>query len=103
MMTVLFRWRVTWRARSTRNNGQACSTTKGYHMVANQVSAELAAADVEAIAASIAAIKAKLPFLIDLSPAERKTLPKMGDKSQAFVRAALEEVFTEKNGKAYVQ
>ena len=32
----------------------------------------------------------KLPFLVDLSAEERKALPKMGDKSRAFVSKALE-------------
>ncbi|HEY9627485.1 MAG TPA: hypothetical protein V6C84_09300 [Coleofasciculaceae cyanobacterium] len=40
--------------------------------------------------AAITTIKAKLPFLIDLSAEERKALPKMGDKSRAFVSRALE-------------
>lgn len=35
-------------------------------------------------------IKQKLPFLIDLIAEERKSLPKMGDKSRAFVSKALE-------------
>lgn len=39
--------------------------------------------------AAIATLKEKLPFLIDLT-AQRKSLPKMGDKSRAFVSKALE-------------
>lgn len=39
---------------------------------------------------AIATIKEKLPFLVDLSADDRKTLPKMGDKSRAFVSKALE-------------
>jgi hypothetical protein len=40
--------------------------------------------------AAIATIKTKLPFLIDLTADERKALPKMGDKSRAFVSKAME-------------
>jgi hypothetical protein len=39
---------------------------------------------------AVVTIKEKLPFLIDLSPEERKALPKLGDKSRAFVSKALE-------------
>jgi len=39
---------------------------------------------------AIATIKQKLPFLTDLSLEERRTLPKMGDKSRAFVNKAVE-------------
>ncbi|MCX6366808.1 MAG: hypothetical protein NTX57_08870, partial [Armatimonadetes bacterium] len=37
------------------------------------------------VLAAIETIKTKLPFLIDLTPKERQELPKMGDKTQAFV------------------
>ncbi len=39
---------------------------------------------------AVSTIKSKLPFLVDLTAEERKALPKMGDKSQAFVTKALE-------------
>lgn len=39
---------------------------------------------------AIATIKEKLPFLVDLTPEERRTMLKMGDKSRAFVSKALE-------------
>ncbi|MGA7936587.1 MAG: hypothetical protein WCA35_23735 [Kovacikia sp.] len=39
---------------------------------------------------AVGTIKAKLSFLVDLSAEERKALPKMGDKSRAFVSKALE-------------
>jgi len=35
-------------------------------------------------------ILTKLPFLVDLTPDERRELPKMGDKSVAFVRKSVE-------------
>ncbi|MEH1924200.1 hypothetical protein [Nostoc sp.] len=38
----------------------------------------------------ITTIREKLPFLIDLTTEERKALPKLGDKSRAFVSKALE-------------
>lgn len=50
----------------------------------NRVSAALTAQDVTDILASVAAISAKLPFLINLSPQERRELPRMGDKSIGF-------------------
>jgi hypothetical protein len=59
-------------------------------MVTNQISATLTQADRDAALAAIATLKEKLPFLIDLTPEERKALPKMGDKSRAFVSKALE-------------
>lgn len=54
------------------------------------ISASLSAADRFAVMDAVATIKEKLPFLVDLSTADRKTLPKMGDKSRAFVSKALE-------------
>lgn len=42
-----------------------------------------------AVLAALEIVKTKLPFLVDLSPDERRSLPKMGDKSVAFVQAAL--------------
>ncbi|HTP09724.1 MAG TPA: hypothetical protein VMP08_15820 [Anaerolineae bacterium] len=59
-------------------------------MTVNRVSAKLLPADKEAVLAAIKTIKDKLPFLIDLSPEERHALPKMGDKSNAFVGKAAE-------------
>lgn len=59
-------------------------------MPTNRVSAKLSQGDRDTVIAAIATIKAKLPFLIDLSPEERRALPKLGDKSRAFVIKALE-------------
>lgn len=59
-------------------------------MPANQISAALTQADRDAVLAAIATMKQKLPFLMDLTTEERKALPKMGDKSRAFVSKALE-------------
>jgi hypothetical protein len=50
----------------------------------------LSQTDRDAVMAAIATIKTKLPFLIDLTADDRKALPKMGDKSRAFVSKALE-------------
>ena len=50
----------------------------------NRISAVLAPADKTAVLAAIATIKTKLPFLVNLSPDERKQLPKMGDKTLGF-------------------
>lgn len=58
-------------------------------MPENRVSAEISDADQQAVLAAIETIRQKLPFLIDLSPEQRRSLPKMGDKSRAFVGKAL--------------
>lgn len=59
-------------------------------MSESKVSARLSPADREAVMQAITTIKEKLPFLVDLSTEERKSLPKLGDKSRAFVSKALE-------------
>ncbi|MCG8366116.1 MAG: hypothetical protein MJA27_22625 [Pseudanabaenales cyanobacterium] len=59
-------------------------------MATNRISASLDQADQGAVMAAISTIKEKLPFLMDLTTEERKSLPKMGDKSRAFVSKALE-------------
>jgi hypothetical protein len=59
-------------------------------MSMSPISATLSQTDRDSLMAAITTIKAKLPFLIDLSAEERKALPKMGDKSRAFVSRALE-------------
>jgi hypothetical protein len=59
-------------------------------MSTSKVSARLAPADREAVMQAITTIKEKLPFLVDLTTEERKSLPKLGDKSRAFVSKALE-------------
>ncbi|MEH2268292.1 MAG: hypothetical protein V7K68_07645 [Nostoc sp.] len=59
-------------------------------MADTKVSAKLSSADREAVMQAITTIREKLPFLIDLTTEERKALPKLGDKSRAFVSKALE-------------
>ncbi|MEH2263190.1 hypothetical protein [Nostoc sp.] len=59
-------------------------------MSTTPISATFAQTEKEAVLQAIATIKEKLPFLVDLSADDRKTLPKMGDKSRAFVSIALE-------------
>ena len=54
-------------------------------MSTNRVSATLSTTDKEAVMAAIGVIREKLPFLIDLTTAERVALPKLGDKTQPFV------------------
>lgn len=55
----------------------------------NRISASLSQADRDAVMKAIATIREKLPFLVDLTTEERRSLPKMGDKSRAFVSKAL--------------
>ena len=56
----------------------------------NRISASLSQADQQAVIAAINTIREKLPFLVDLSPEERRSLLRMGDKSRGFVTQALE-------------
>lgn len=58
-------------------------------MPENRVTSILSSPDQQEVLEAINTIRAKLPFLIDLTPDERRTLPKMGDKSRAFVNQAL--------------
>ncbi|MEH2377565.1 MAG: hypothetical protein V7K27_01460 [Nostoc sp.] len=55
-----------------------------------RISATLTQTERDAVLEAISTIKEKLSFLVDLSSDDRKTLPKMGDKSRAFVSKALE-------------
>ncbi|MGF1496675.1 MAG: hypothetical protein ACFB8W_07600 [Elainellaceae cyanobacterium] len=59
-------------------------------MAMSPISATLSQADRDAVMEAVAVIREKLPFLVDLTAMERKSLPKMGDKSRAFVSKALE-------------
>jgi hypothetical protein len=52
------------------------------------ITATVAPADVTAIKAAITTIQQKLPFLISLTDAERKSLPKAGPNSLSFVEHA---------------
>jgi hypothetical protein len=55
----------------------------------NRISATLSPADQQAVRAAVNTIREKLSFLVDLTPEERRTLLKMGDKSRSFVTQAL--------------
>ena len=59
-------------------------------MPENRISAQLGEAERQAVFAAIQTIRQKLPFLIDLTPEERHTLPKIGEKSRGFVEQALQ-------------
>lgn len=50
----------------------------------NRISAAITDANKTAILQKINEIRALLPFLINLTPEERQTLPKLGDKTLAF-------------------
>jgi len=56
----------------------------------NRISATLADADRQAVMTAIDTIRQKLSFLTDLTTEERRALPKMGDRSRAFVSQALD-------------
>jgi hypothetical protein len=59
-------------------------------MADNRISASFSQSDRLAVMQAIATIREKLPFLVGLTIEERKSLPKLGDKSRAFVARALE-------------
>jgi hypothetical protein len=58
-------------------------------MIVNQ-SVTLSPADQEAVLNAIADIRQKLPFLTDLTAAERQSIARLGNKSHSFVRKALD-------------
>ena len=59
-------------------------------MKTTEINATLSAADQEAILAAVGAIREKLPFIIDLSAAERKAILKLGGKTHGFAKQAFE-------------
>jgi hypothetical protein len=59
-------------------------------MSTNLISASLSADDQADILAALATVREKLPFLLGLTPDQRRSLCRMGDKSRAFVDKALE-------------
>ena len=56
----------------------------------SNISQELTPAQYDAIVVKINELKVQLPFLINLTPEERQSLPKMGDSKQPFVTKALQ-------------
>lgn len=50
----------------------------------NRLSAALDAAAVETIGASLLTVREQLPFLISITPPERRDMPKLGEKSVGF-------------------
>ena len=54
------------------------------------ISATVSAADVDAIKSAVDTIKQKMPFLVNLTPDERKTILKTGANSLSFVQNALQ-------------
>lgn len=59
-------------------------------MSQDRVSGSLSADDRAAILEAIGAARARMPFLIDLTPDENRSLLRIGDKTEAFVRRALD-------------
>ena len=54
-------------------------------MINNLIKGELPADQQTALLQAIIDIQSKLPFLLDLTTADRRSLPKLGDKSRAFI------------------
>ncbi len=59
-------------------------------MITNRLTTTLSTEDQEAVMTAIKTIEQKLPFLISLTTAERAQLAKVGDKTEAFVRKAVD-------------
>lgn len=59
-------------------------------MPQNLISYQLTSADLAAVDGALKTLEDRLASLIDLTPAQRRTLVKMGDKSEAFARKAVE-------------
>ncbi|HEX8463514.1 MAG TPA: hypothetical protein VF627_02765 [Abditibacterium sp.] len=57
--------------------------------MSNTMNADLSPADMLVIRDALALARSKMPFLVALTPEERKEKVKMGDKSLAFVQDAL--------------
>jgi hypothetical protein len=58
-------------------------------MASNFISGALDPKSREKIMADLADIRANLPFMIEMSSKAKQTIPKMGDKTQVFVKKAL--------------
>lgn len=63
-------------------------------MPQNRISLKLAATDVADIEGAIGTMEQRLTGLIGLKPEERRELTKMGDRSEAFCRAAVTTMAT---------
>lgn len=50
----------------------------------NRLSAQLEAGAIDTILQALTAVRAQLPFLVTLTPQERKELPKLGEKTVGF-------------------
>ncbi|MDE2201245.1 MAG: hypothetical protein KGJ38_00830 [Burkholderiaceae bacterium] len=59
-------------------------------MPQNLISYQLTPADLAAVDGALKTLEDRLASLIDLTPAQRRTLVKMGNKSEAFARQAVE-------------
>lgn len=59
-------------------------------MPQNLISYQLTSADLAAVDGALKTLEDRLASLIDLTPVQRRTLVKMGDKSEAFARKAVE-------------
>jgi len=58
------------------------------------IDATLSATDLEDVMAALETVRQKLPFLVGLTPTERRQLAKIGRKSQTFVVKALDMAAT---------
>src|SRR5437763_15383596 len=61
------------------------------------VSATISTQDLQDINAAITTLKQRMPFLIDLTAQERQNMQKRGERSEAFVRKAVDIGFEHPN------
>ena len=66
-------------------------------MPQNLISYQLTSADLAAVDGALKTLEDRLASLIDLTPVQRRTLVKMGDKSEAFARKAVEVLHNNPN------
>ncbi len=59
-------------------------------MTIRPIDAILSEQDIEEVMAALDTVRQKLPFLVGLTPEDRRKLPKLGRKSQTFVMQALD-------------
>jgi hypothetical protein len=59
-------------------------------MVSNKVSYEITQEQIQAIATAVETINNALPFLVTLTPRDRRTILRAGDRDQAFIRRSLQ-------------
>jgi protein-tyrosine-phosphatase len=87
--TLLIVTQATHHGSECHLQNQHSSNQEKFAMPYTHVSAQLTELDIQEIKELLTLLNNKLPFLIHLTPEERRALTKMGDKSYAFVSNSL--------------